>query len=813
LTRASEHNEQITNRVVEYFDGLFVQVFSDPFSGRIAEMRRRRAVERQVQETADAASQSLTRFFLNEQLELTHVQAILEQFANLGETLPLERISNPNVTPESVAETIQASLSDPEGVKIEVFRLALYSIVQVLMQVGPVMAEWQRLNFSSEFSLPRLINERLNRISEQFGVLSRAGQEAADERYELSYRDFLAQRFNKVEAGTVRMTTNMDVDLRELFVMPKVLPRPQRKTKDNPGDPNALMSLQIARRSLLGEREDGPRQRKRKPATVLEQVRKQPRNVLIGAPGSGKSTFLEWLQVKVAFPEEHDEFVLAEKQAIPLLLRVRQLDPNNLPTGAALVEKAVASKDIAGLMPPGWIDRQMKAGRVLFMLDGLDEVDPDLRDTKIIPWLLTLSHEYKHCHFLISSRPVGYPTGSLSKLKVVECDLLDFDEPQMLEYTQHWCTAIRLTRNEPEEEARREGKTDGSKIVDGFNENPYVRNLARNPLMLSAVCLVNYFEGGELPRDRGMLYRLCVEGLLHNWDHRRGIQSEFSLTEKLRVCRELAIEMQEADQAEYKVEKVLEVFEYALRDKTRAEVFLEHIRYRTGLLIERRPGVFAFAHLTFQEYLAAQAVLEGNRRGINIEKIAQDHASEKWNEVISIFCGISPVSQVKIILSYLIKQEILDSEAALKFENTLFETYIASPIEIKNDSDLTYDLIEKILLLPFSFNNSLHIEERIKIFKIDQVYILANQIMGSHQHLSDFSNAFMYLLYNSLEVNTHLLIDNLNNYRNKTSLQLTELLLIAHGEISSEVIPSIAEIDKIYLTNGHVDSGGSFVNY
>ena len=52
----------------------------------------------------------------------------------------------------------------------------------------------------------------------------------------------------------------------------------------------------------------------------------------------------------------------------------------NLPQGAALIEKATDSKDRAALMPLGWIDRQLEAGRVLFMLDGLDEVEPELRD-------------------------------------------------------------------------------------------------------------------------------------------------------------------------------------------------------------------------------------------------------------------------------------------------------------------------------------------------------------------------------------------------------------------------------------------------
>ena len=94
-------------------------------------------------------------------------------------------------------------------------------------------------------------------------------------------------------------------------------------------------------------------------------MKSYPRNVIIGTPGSGKSTFLEWLQVNLAAVEE--ELVMAGQQAIPLLLRVRQLDPRNLPLGAALIEKATASKDRTTLMPDGWIDRQMEDGRVLLM--------------------------------------------------------------------------------------------------------------------------------------------------------------------------------------------------------------------------------------------------------------------------------------------------------------------------------------------------------------------------------------------------------------------------------------------------------------
>ena len=200
------------------------------------------------------------------------------------------------------------------------------------------------------------------------------------------------------------------------------------------------------------------------------------------------------------------------------------------------------------------------------MLDGLDETEPGLRDRQVMPWLQHLCRQYPNCRYLVSSRPVGYPPGALRQLEFAECDLLDFKEPQIAEYTRHWCTAIRLARNEPAEEARREGTEDGERIVTGFQGHQYIRNLARNPLMLSAICLVNYFEGGELPKDRALLYKLCVEGLLHHWDQRRGIHSEFALDEKLRVCREVALAMQADDLAEYGIDKVQALFADVLRD-------------------------------------------------------------------------------------------------------------------------------------------------------------------------------------------------------------------------------------------------------
>jgi deoxyadenosine/deoxycytidine kinase len=795
----------IDNQVLDFYGELFEHLFSNPFRNRISERRRLNEVLRQVGEATDAASSSLTRFFVGQKLSETEVAEILSGFQKMGQLLSLENISNSNVTTEAIAEDLLGRLPCPQTVQIShnaIYRTALHTVVQVLMQVGPVMAEWQKLSFSITFELPRRIINRLIEISEQINALGQLGQTGADESYEIQYRDYLLQRFHKVEAGTVRMTTNMDVDLRELFVMPRIKERKRSQEQENQETETsiALMDLDSARqlfsdrprndRSLLEtENVDKVNPQKVFP-TALEQVKKSNRTVIVGTPGSGKSTFFEWLQVKIASAEEI--FILGEQQAIPLMLRVRQLDLLNLPQGSAFIEKATASQDRAALMPQGWIERQMKTGRVLFLLDGLDETEPDLRDQYLFPWLFKLLTNYPNCHYLISSRPVGYSDGLLNKNKFVECDLLDFEPEQITEYTRHWCTAIRLARNESEEEARREGKEDGTRIATSFEAHPYISNLARNPLMLSAICLVNYFEGGNLPEDRALLYRLCVEGLLHNWDQRRGIHSEFSFDEKLRTCREVALAMQAEDRAEFEGERVKDVFNRVLANEERASKLLEHIRYRTGLLLERRPNIFGFAHLTFQEYLAARAIHEGNRLGVDANQLVREHDDGRWKEVIALYCGLATTPTVKDLIEQLIKQDDTTS-----LGEVLTEAYFSAGADLSQDQELRKKVIERVAVSPGKWGTP-----SLTRFPPEEVTTIANALVGTTKNCIRTSESHDWLIYNPKMLEISSLITRLCDWQNITPLQLGELIYLSHRFAPDEILEEIVKIPDLYSSTG-----------
>jgi hypothetical protein len=64
----------VDDQVLDFYATLFDLIFSEPFRGRISELRRLKPVIRQVEAAADAASSSLTRFFLNQKLSEATVE-------------------------------------------------------------------------------------------------------------------------------------------------------------------------------------------------------------------------------------------------------------------------------------------------------------------------------------------------------------------------------------------------------------------------------------------------------------------------------------------------------------------------------------------------------------------------------------------------------------------------------------------------------------------------------------------------------------------------------------------------------------------
>ena len=193
----------------------------------------------------------------------------------------------------------------------------------------------------------------------------------------------------------------------------------------------------------------------------------------------------------------------------------------------------------------------------------------------------------------------------------------------------------------------------GSRIVAKLlADNESLRRLAENPLLLTMLLVVKH-GAGRLPPDRVSLYGRAVEVLLNTWNikghdplnPKEAVpQLAFVAFQLMREGKQTATEKELLILLEEAREKVPQIGRYA---KDSPQEFLKRVELRSSLLLEAGRQAdgngtvpfYQFRHLTFQEYLAAVAAVEGHYIDYNkadtVLRLLQSHLlAEEWKEII-----------------------------------------------------------------------------------------------------------------------------------------------------------------------------------
>lgn len=137
--------------------------------------------------------------------------------------------------------------------------------------------------------------------------------------------------------------------------------------------------------------------------------------------------------------------------------------------------------------------------------------------------------------------------------------------------------------------------------------------------------------------------RFAFDALLYEWDRAKFEDGAaiglLDAPSKRRLLSGVARRVHEEHAAEISEQEVIQHFAETLPDLGRppedAKRIIAEIRDRSGLLVERRPGFFAFSHLTFQEYLCALDYVTAKRFG----ELVGHYEESWWHEVIILAAG------------------------------------------------------------------------------------------------------------------------------------------------------------------------------
>jgi len=387
--------------------------------------------------------------------------------------------------------------------------------------------------------------------------------------------------------------------------------------------------------------------------SLAEVLRQNPSAVLVGDPGSGKTTFLRFAAQVLArhhlgLEEEglvEERLGLTGEPPFPILVSLSELADflaanasNDLPEEASkhllrFLEFSLTGKGFD--LPKAYLRRRWSQGRCFLLLDGLDEV-PEAQRPRIGAIVENLVAEGReNNHYLITCRTRAYE-GQARLESLASFQLADFGPQQVEEFTGGWCRALhKVEAGDATSSAALEAEAYRKALLAAIEAHPNAGPFARNPLMLTMLALV-FEDGHKLPEQRADLYLKVVEYLLKS----RQKRCEYPDSSRREGLQAVALKMMthpEGLQVDFGMREAAEAAAEALAvDESAAEAFLYGETLHSGLLVSRRIGEVRFWHLTFQEFLAARELATRHDYWETVEDHLYD---DQWSEVLLLLGG------------------------------------------------------------------------------------------------------------------------------------------------------------------------------
>jgi predicted NACHT family NTPase len=427
--------------------------------------------------------------------------------------------------------------------------------------------------------------------------------------------------------------------------------------------------------------------------------------VILGDPGSGKSTLLQYIALNWARTPLNNVI----SQPIPLLIELRSYSRDRISGQCKDFLEFFHKGSVICRLNQHELHERLKAGKVLVMFDGLDEVFAPAQREEVITDIHRFTNDYPNVRVIVTSRIIGYKPQRLRDAEFGHFMLQDLESDQIQDFIYRW---HELTFTDEADKVRKR-----ERLQQAIKTSSAIGELAGNPLLLRMMAILN--RNQELPRDRPELYNQASRVLLHQWDVEQKLLENpridsvtIDYKDKQAMLRQVAYYMQAADKGLAgnlirgdDLEKILTGYLKSIEvgeARKVARLLRDQLRERNFILCHLGADSYGFVHRTFLEYFCAcefvdrfgQRGLEG---GLTLEELITEvfgkhWQDESWHEVLRLIVGMIDTSFAGEIIDYLM---------ALKGKSKISNLYLAAEClsEVRNRSTILETDIKLLNLL------------------------------------------------------------------------------------------------------------------
>ncbi|MBA4392815.1 MAG: hypothetical protein C0407_04595, partial [Desulfobacca sp.] len=375
---------------------------------------------------------------------------------------------------------------------------------------------------------------------------------------------------------------------------------------------------------------------KRDPVDIEEIINRTEHLLIEGQAGSGKTTLLKHLAYCLARGDNKSCKIDSSDDFLPLLIILEDLnrffkDSNQDGRNGYNALDILAwyfKEKLSGFIHIDLVASFLKVKRTVILLDGLDELLPEYRDS-IVNAFADLAISYSGNRIVLTSRPHGIEEAAVKRFGDRHLKILSFDMEQVKLFINQWFTYLYPG-------SAGLGGKNAQAMINEIKTHPAIDQLINNPLMLTAICIL-YHDEKELPGQRAELYKKFIDNMLY----RRFKDSEQVHAFLMHLAFEMHSRKVRGADKSWILDIVKKVYKKQEGEKQKDDVktieqVFNEIEPKCGLL-KLEGGHFTFWHLTFQEFLAAQYLVANNMD--YLKAIASYWEDDWYKEVIELYIG------------------------------------------------------------------------------------------------------------------------------------------------------------------------------